>query len=125
MTILGGKKDLDRLPLEGIRVTDFTAILAGAHITQWLGVMGAEVIKIESSLRPDNTRTSWRPGRNAALNTTAEFECMNYGKKACTLNMTLPKARELAKELIRISDIVAENFGGSVMDRWGWDIRTW
>ena len=110
---------MDRLPLEGIRVTDFTAIWAGAHITQWLGVMGAEVIKIESSLRPDNTRTSWRPGRNASLNTTAEFECLNFGKKACVLNMTLPKARELAKELIKISDIVTENFGGSVMDRWG------
>ena len=110
---------MDRLPLEGIRVTDFTAIWAGAHITQWLGVMGAEVIKIESSLRPDNTRTSWRPGHNASLNTTAEFECLNFGKKACVLNMTLPKARELAKELIKISDIVTENFGGSVMDRWG------
>jgi benzylsuccinate CoA-transferase BbsF subunit len=110
---------LDKLPLEGIRVTDFTAIWAGAHITQWLGVMGADVIKIESNLRPDGTRVSWRPGRDPNSTITAEFACLNYGKKACTLNMTLPRARELAKDLIAVSDIVAENFGGAVMDRWG------
>lgn len=107
---------MDKLPLEGIRITDFTAIWAGAHITQWLGVMGADVIKIESSLRPDNTRISWRP---TSLGVSAEFACLNYGKKACTFNMTHPKARELIKELIKVSDVVTENFGGSVMDRWG------
>ena len=111
-------KDLEKLPLEGIRVADFTAVWAGSHITQWLGVMGAEVIKIESNLRPDLTRMVFR-GMSADCPMSAVFAVLNYGKKGCTLNMTLPKARELAKEIIAVSDVVAENFGGPVMDRWG------
>jgi len=109
---------LEKLPLEGIRVADFTAVWAGSHITQWLGVMGAEVIKIESNLRPDLTRMVFR-GMSADCPMSAVFAVLNYGKKGCTLNMTLPKARELAKEIIKVSDVVAENFGGPVMDRWG------
>ncbi len=109
---------MEKLPLEGIRVTDFTAVWAGSHITQWLGVMGAEVIKIESNLRPDLTRMVFR-GMSADCPMSAVFAVLNYGKKGCTLNMTLPKARELAKEIIKVSDVVAENFGGPVMDRWG------
>ncbi len=109
---------MEKLPLEGIRVADFTAVWAGSHITQWLGVMGAEVIKIESNLRPDLTRMVFR-GMSADCPMSAVFAVLNYGKKGCTLNMTLPKARELAKEIIKVSDVVAENFGGPVMDRWG------
>jgi len=109
---------LDKLPLDGIRVADFTAVWAGSHITQWLGVMGAEVIKIESNLRPDLTRQVFR-GMSDECPMSAVFAVLNYGKKGCVLNMTNPKARELAKELIKMSDIVAENFGGPVMDRWG------
>ena len=109
---------MQKLPLEGIRVADFTAVWAGPHVTQWLAVMGAEVIKIESRLRPDMIRAYW------TLETTghtinSEFAEFNFGKKGCTLNMTHPKAREIAKELISIADVVTENFGGSVMDRWG------
>ncbi len=109
---------MQSLPLDGIRVVDFTAVWAGPHVTQWLAVMGAEVIKIESNLRPDMTR-SFFSNVNTNLTMSAEYSGLNYGKKACTLNMTLPKARELVKELIKVSDIVTENFGGSVMDRWG------
>lgn len=107
-----------RLPLEGIRVVDFTAIWAGPHVTQWLAVMGADVIKIESNLRPDPERAAFI--RTPAQPTmSAVFAALNYAKKACTLNMTSPKGRELAKEIIKRSDVVAENFGGAVMDRWG------
>ena len=109
---------MQKLPLEGIRIVDFTAVWAGPHVTQWLAVMGAEVIKIESNLRPDMTR-SFFSNVNTNLTMSAEYSGLNCGKKACTLNMTLPRARELAKEIIGVSDIVTENFGGSVMDRWG------
>ncbi len=109
---------MQSLPLDGIRVVDFTAVWAGPHVTQWLAVMGAEVIKIESKLRPDNVRAYWNL-ETTGRTINSEFATFNYGKKGCTLNMTHTKARELAKELISISDIVTENFGGSVMDRWG------
>lgn len=107
-----------KLPLEGVRVVDFTAIWAGPHVTQWLAVMGADVIKIESNIRPDAERAAF-------IRTTTEptmsavFAALNYAKKACTLNMTNPKGRDLAREIIKVSDVVAENFGGAVMDRWG------
>ena len=109
---------MQKLPLDGIRVLDFTAVWAGPHVTQWLGVMGAEIIKIESTLRPDLTRTAFRPSATG-LNLSAEFAGLNYGKKSCTLNMTNPRARELVKEVVRVCDVVTENFGGPVMDRWG------
>lgn len=109
---------MQKLPLEGIRVVDFTAVWAGPHVTQWLAVMGAEVIKIESALHPDNVRAYWNL-ETTGQTINSEFATFNYGKKSCALNMTHPKAREIAKELISISDIVTENFGGPVMDRWG------
>lgn len=109
------------LPIEGIRVTDFCHVWAGPHVTQWLAVMGADVIKIESTLRPDLTRSFFAEGRTLmpGLNRSVDFAVLNYGKKSCTINMTLPEGRELAKRLIRVSDVVTENFGGPVMERWG------
>ncbi len=110
---------MQELPLTGIRVVDFTQVRAGAHVTQWLAVMGAEVIKIESILRPDGRRVSLpgkpQPGPNKVHN----FATFNYSKKDITLNMKQPRAAELVKELVKVSDIVADNFGGPVMDRWG------
>ena len=114
-------KDMQKLPLEGIRVTDFCHVWAGPHVTQWLAVMGAEIIKIESNLRPDLTRSFFATNKTLipGLNQSVDFAVLNYGKKCCTINMTLPKGRELAKEIMKVSDIVTENFGGAVMDRWG------
>ncbi len=108
---------MQKLPLEGIRVIDFTMVVAGPHLTQWLGVMGAEVIKIESSLRPDIERTMFKQPKGPTM--SAAFTSYNYSKKDITLNMTQPKAVELVKELVKLSDIVTENFGGPVLERWG------
>lgn len=112
---------MQKLPLEGIRVVDFTTVWAGPHITQWLGVMGAEIIKIETNLRPDLQRLGRVPGRPQpkSLNEGIGFAIMNYSKKSIVLNMREPKAVELIKALIKISDMVVENFGGAVMERWG------
>lgn len=109
---------MQRLPLEGIRVIDFTAVWAGPHVGQWLAVMGADVIKIESRLHPDEIRLYWNLDETGH-SVGSEFAEFNFGKKGCTLNMTKPKAKELVKELAKISDVVIENFGGPVMDRWG------
>ena len=97
-----------KLPLEDIRVVDFTAAAAGPHVTQWLGVMGAEIIKVESNIRSDGLREH-KPW----------FAALNHSKKSIALNMRKPRAVELAKELVKLSDIVTENFGGSVLERWG------
>ncbi|MFC1986941.1 CaiB/BaiF CoA transferase family protein [Chloroflexota bacterium] len=113
---------MQKLPLEGIRVADFTQARGGSHFTEWLGIMGAEVIKIETKTRPDLFRIALVPGRpdlSEGLNQSNAFAAFNFGKKSINLNMTKPKAQELAKKLVKECDIVADNFGGPVMERWG------
>ena len=103
-----------KLPLNGIRVADFTQIQAGGHCAQWLAVLGAEVIKIESKKRPELLRLM-APG----LNRSSAFNSLNYGKKDCTINLQKQEGIELAKRIIRISDIVSENFATGTMERFG------
>lgn len=115
---------MHRLPLEGIRVVDFTQIQAGPQATLWLAVMGAEVVKIESRERPDLLRryAQTRDGRgDVGPNQSAPFAALNLGKKGCTLNLTQPRAVELAKDIVRLSDVVVENFSSGVMERLGLD----
>jgi len=104
---------MQELPLVGVRVLDFMQMWAGPHVSEWLSVMGAEVIKVETSLRLDQQRLRRPP------NGSGGFAALNYGKKSVTLNMNQPKAIELAKKLAGISDVVADNFGGPVMEKWG------
>jgi benzylsuccinate CoA-transferase BbsF subunit len=109
------------LPLEGIRVLDFCQMWAGPHATEWLSVMGAEVIKVETASRIDYMRTVGAPPGMAGKdpNVGSAFASLNWGKKSITLNMTTPKGQELAKKLIKICDVVSENFGGGILERWG------
>ena len=109
------------LPLEGIRILDFGQMWAGPHLTQWLAVMGAEVIKVETHLRLDFMRMiGIPPGFDREnFNAGTAFASLNYGKKSITLNMNEPRAQELAKSLVKISDVVTENYGGAILERWG------
>ncbi len=112
---------MSKLPLEGIRVLEFCQMWAGPHMTEWLSVMGAEVIKLETLPRLDYMRTVGAPAGLAGTgpNVGSAFAGLNWGKKSITLNMTSPKAQDLAKKLVKLCDVVAENFGGAVLDRWG------
>jgi len=114
---------LQKLPLENIRVIDLTQVRMGPQLTQWLAVMGAEVIKIETNLRQEVSKMQQAnaSGESAQVDTkrVGYFASLNYGKKSITLNMKNPKAVEIVKELAKVSDIVAENFGKAVMEHWG------
>lgn len=115
---------MSRLPLEGTRVVDFTQIQAGPQATLWLAVMGAEVIKIESRQRPDLLRryAQTRDGRaDIGSNQSSPFAALNLSKKGCTLNLTQTRAIELVKDIVKISDVVVENFSSGVMERLGLD----
>jgi len=83
--------------------------------------MGAEVIKIENTERLDFGRRagSFPPGREGDPNCSAYFGANNCSKKSCLLDLSKPRARELAKEIIRRSDVFVENFAPGVMDRLG------
>ena len=109
-----------QLPLEGIRVTDFGWILAAPQCTAWLGVMGAEVIRIESQQRLDPIRFLGQdPRALKGPDGSPIFSGLNYSKKGVTLNLGHPQGITLAKEIVRRSDVVVENFTAGMMKRWG------
>lgn len=111
---------MNKLPLEGIRVCDFTWVVVGPNITQMLAVMGAEVIKIESSVHTDiNRRNPPYLDGIVGIERTGTFQSRNMSKKSCSLNLVKPRAVEVAKEIIKKSDIVIENFRVGIMERFG------
>ena len=114
------RRNRSSLPLDGIRVADFSWVLAGPHCTKWLAAMGAEVIKVESHFRPDRFRNV-PPfiGRRESIDGSVAFNMLNYSKKDCTINLTSQEGRELARRLVRESDVMIENFSTGVVERLG------
>jgi crotonobetainyl-CoA:carnitine CoA-transferase CaiB-like acyl-CoA transferase len=104
-------------PLEGIRVADFSHIMAGPYATHLLRLLGAEVIKVEAPGRGDAMRNY---GSDRAYDGMAPaFIAVNAGKKSVSLDLKNPASVEAAKRLIARSDIVVENFRPGVMSRLG------
>ena len=106
------------MALEGVRVLDFTQMMVGPWATQFLGDMGAEVVKIE---RPGTGE--WERGLRAMGELldgeSPYFLAMNRNKKSVTLNLKEPRAREIVLRLAERSHLVVENFRPGVMDRLG------
>ncbi|MDA1003383.1 MAG: CoA transferase [Chloroflexi bacterium] len=112
--------DARPLPLAGIRVADFFWLIAGPATSRVLADFGADVIKIESRSRMDNIRTIGpQPSQPGSMDTNAVFNDVNTNKRSVNLNLRTPRGVELAKEIVRHSDIVTNNFTGDRMDRWG------
>lgn len=104
-------------PLQGIRILDLTTVLAGPYCTYQLGLLGAEVIKIERPGQGD-----WARNGSPITNIpefSAQFVAQNAGKKSITLNLQSDQGREIALKLIAGSDILVENFSPGVADRLG------
>jgi crotonobetainyl-CoA:carnitine CoA-transferase CaiB-like acyl-CoA transferase len=110
-----------KLPLEGIRIADFTWVWAGPYCTLQLAHLGADVIRIETRTRPCITRVlpPWPKGQSPGLNRSGDFNQYNQGKRSLTLNFKQPAAHEVARRLIAQSDVVVNNFAHGVMDRMG------
>jgi crotonobetainyl-CoA:carnitine CoA-transferase CaiB-like acyl-CoA transferase len=104
-----------KLPFDGMRVTDFGWIYALPYATAWLAALGADVIKIESSTRPDLVRFLSGTDGITSLNRSGIFNAINFSKRSLYLNLTHPKAREIVIRLIRQSDIITENFTARTM----------
>ena len=102
-------------PLNGVRVADFSVHAAGPFAGMILASLGADVIKVESAARLDITR---RPHAMYGK-PPSSFEQVNASKRSVTLNLKESRALELAYDLVRISDVVLENFRPGVMDRLG------
>lgn len=103
-------------PLAGIRVADFSRVLAGPHATMILADLGADVIKIES-LDGDGTR-QWSPPVNAVGQSTY-FAGVNRGKRSVALDLRAPEGIARASELAATADVVIENFKPGTMEKFG------
>jgi len=110
-----------RLPLAGIRVADFTWVWAGPYCTMHLAHLGAEVIKIESQARVDITRRLplYPADMKGGVNRSGLFNQWSLGKKSLLLNFAQLEGIAIAKELIKKSDVVVDNFATGVMEHLG------
>lgn len=102
--------------LSGIRVADFSRVLAGPHATMMLADFGADVIKIESP-EGDGTR-QWKPPVNSVGQSTY-FAGVNRGKRSVALDLRTTEGLERARSLAHTADVVIHNFKPGTMERFG------
>jgi crotonobetainyl-CoA:carnitine CoA-transferase CaiB-like acyl-CoA transferase len=105
------------LPLDGVKVLDFTAIMAGPYCTLMLADMGAEVIKIESFPEGDGSR-HFDPQVNGE---SYCFAVLNRNKKSVALNVKDARGRDIFLKLARDADIVIENYRPGIVRKLGID----
>ena len=120
-------------PLQGVKILDFAWFLASAGGTRFLAAMGAESYKVEWKDNPDTRLAAMAPmgGREARDAATGplpgvkdpdmggQFNNKNAGKRGISLNIRHPKGLAIAKDLVRVCDIVAEGFSPGVLQRLG------
>src|SRR3990172_9862531 len=106
--------------LEGVRVADFSHVIAGPYCTMILADMGAEVIKIEPP-KGDATRGYTPPD---AAGESPTFLGLNRNKQGVVLDLAREEGREIARDIVARSDVLMENFATGVMQRLGLDYET-
>ena len=116
----------DSLPFSGLRVLDMTTFWAGPSCTHVLALLGAELIHLESTPRPDGTRLI--AGIPASVEQWWEqspiFSGLNTNKKSLTLDFQTEQGRDLLRRLIATCDVIVENYTPRVMDQIGLDFDT-
>ena len=95
------------LPLDGVRVLDFTWVVAGPTSTRYLALMGAEVIKVENPGRPDSNR-------NSQLH-----DVVGQSKLGLSIDLKADGALDAVRRLLKDTDVVVDNFAAGVMERLG------
>lgn len=107
-------------PLKGIRVLDLSKVLAGPLCGQYLGELGADVIKVEPTGTGDDTR-AWLP---QAKGQSATFLAVNHNKRSIALDLKQEAGREVAHRLAADCDVVLQGFGAGAAARLGVDYDT-
>jgi len=103
-------------PLDGVRVLDLTRVVAGPYCSMFLGDLGADVVKVEQPGAGDDTR-GWGPP--FAGGESAYYLCINRNKRSLTLDLKSKRAVELLRQLVKVADVVIENFRPGTMERLG------
>ncbi|MDE2227448.1 MAG: formyl-CoA transferase [Alphaproteobacteria bacterium] len=102
--------------LDGVRILDFTHVQSGPTCTQLLAWFGADCIKVERPGTGDITRGQLRDVPNAD---SLYFTMLNGNKRSITIDTKHPKGKELLEGLVKVCDVMVENFGPGVLDRMG------
>lgn len=112
-------------PRGTLRVLDLAWVWSGPAASVALGDLGADVVKVESALRPDNTRLRGpsdvrapHPGA-PALETSEYFQALNRGKRSVELDLSTDAGRATLQRLAADADVIIENLSPGVMERWG------
>ncbi len=120
-------------PLAGVRVLCFTQAWAGTFCTELLGLMGADVVQIETVRRPDVWRGAGAPVPPAVrnpevaqtgINTNGMYNSVNLNKRAITLDVAHPRGREIFWRLVPKFDVLVDNFSPHVTTNWGVTLET-
>jgi len=108
------------LPLQGIRVIDLSKVLAGPLCGQYLGELGAEVIKVETVGSGDDTR-GWIPQDKGH---SAVYMAINHNKRSLAVDLKTDAGRAIVHDLVKDADVVIQGFGGGTAARLGVDHET-
>ena len=117
MSSESGAANARPLPLDGVRVVDFTQVMMGPCCTQMLGDYGADVIKIERVGSGDLSR--WSVGEDPDGGNNPVFASLNRNKRSVALNLKSDEDRAAALRLVETADVVVNNFRPGVMERMG------
>jgi crotonobetainyl-CoA:carnitine CoA-transferase CaiB-like acyl-CoA transferase len=115
---------LAEAPLSGVRVLSFTTAFAGPTAARYLADLGADVIKVESRRRWDNTRHSSSAGTGGRAEpsgapTAPGFAYFNRNTRGVAIDLSLEEGQALIRRLVGLCDVVVENFSYRVMRNWG------
>jgi|TARA_R110002049_G_scaffold307712_2_gene509044 crotonobetainyl-CoA:carnitine CoA-transferase CaiB-like acyl-CoA transferase len=113
----------NNLPLEGVRIIDFTQVMMGPCATQMLADFGADVIKVERPGAGDLSRNFFGEPDEIAMN-NAVFASLNRNKRSITIDTKSDEGKKIVYELVRNSDVVVDNFRAGVMQRLGFGYDT-
>src|ERR1700716_3017125 len=102
--------------LDGVRILDFTHVQSGPTCTQLLAWFGADVIKVERPGTGDITRGQLRDIPNVD---SLYFSMLNHNKRSITLDTKAPKGKEVLEALVKVCDVLVENFAPGALDRMG------
>lgn len=110
--------EISTLPLDGIRILDFTQVMLGPCATQMLGDFGADVIKVERPNSGDLSRSFFGERSEVAMN-NAVYSSLNRNKRSIEIDTKTDAGKQMVYDLVRQSDVVVNNFRAGVMDRLG------
>jgi crotonobetainyl-CoA:carnitine CoA-transferase CaiB-like acyl-CoA transferase len=110
-----------RMPLQGVRVVDLTAWWAGPSATNTLAGLGADVVKVESTRRPDLMRfaSTCSPDQPNWWEWGPLFHAANTNKRGVTIDLVRSEGQALVSQLLATADLVVENYTPRVMDQFG------